>query len=137
MSTENKTVLLIEDDTFIREMYQLKLGKSGLNILTAADGEEGLKQASSKPDLILLDILLPRMHGLEVLKRLKASPETSSIPVILLSNLGQENIIKEAFSIGANGYFMKLRMTPEDLLKNVQEFLKDPTKKMKFEDLNF
>ncbi|MBI2021859.1 response regulator [Candidatus Daviesbacteria bacterium] len=130
---KTKQILLVEDELFIRELYERTLSQSGFTIITAVDGLEALELAKKKPDLILLDIMLPKVHGLDVLKKLKSDNETKNIPVVLITNLGQESIIKEAFNMGAQGYLMKSRVTPYEILEQVKNFLVNPSLKMDFE----
>lgn len=125
-----KVVLLIEDELFIQELYQNRLEKAGFEVLVASDGLEGVIKANSNPDIVLLDIMLPKMHGMEVLSKLKESPQTKDIPIVMLTNLGQESIIKEAFKKGCLGYIMKMRVTPSELAQRVGEFLANPKEKM-------
>ena len=121
-----QTVLIIEDDYFIRELYERQLGKKGYNVVTAPDGAEGLvKAAEVNPDIILLDIMLPKLNGLDLLGTLKAKPETQNIPLILLTNLGQESVIKEGFKLGAKGYLIKSAYTPEQIISEVESFLNE------------
>ena len=128
-------ILLVEDELFIRELYERTLSQSGFIISTAVDGLEALELAKNKPDLILLDIMLPKMHGIDVLKRLKADQNTKDIPVVLITNLGQESVITEAFSIGAQGYIMKMRLSPYEIVDKVKEFLQNPQQKMNIKSL--
>lgn len=128
-----KVILLVEDELFVRELYQRVLTQSGYRVITAIDGIEALDKAMQQPDLILLDIMLPKLNGIEVLKKLKSDPNTKSIPIVLLTNLGQESVIVDAFQSGAQGYFMKMRLTPYQIIDKVERFIKDPDLKM---DLN-
>ena len=119
-----KSILLIEDDLFIKELYQRQLSKAGFEVDTAEDGPTGLVKSSQKQwSLILLDIMLPEINGLDLLRTLKAKPETRNIPVILLTNLGQDSLIKEAFDIGAEAYLIKSAYTPKQIVEEVKEFL--------------
>lgn len=126
MESEKKHhILLIEDDSFVHELYKRALTKIGFQVSSAFDGEEGVQLAQQKKvDLILLDILLPKLNGVDVLRKLKSDPEISNIPVILLTNLGQESIIREAFRIGADGFLLKARLLPIEVAKQVQEFFR-------------
>lgn len=120
------TILIIEDDYFIRELYERQLNKRGYSVVSAADGAEGLvKAAEVNPNLILLDIMLPKLNGLDLLGTLKAKPETQNIPVVLLTNLGQESVIKEGFKLGAKGYLIKSAYTPEQIINEVESFLSE------------
>lgn len=122
----NKKILLIEDDLFINDLYSRTIAKAGFEMISAIDGVEGLEKASLKPDLILLDIMLPKLNGLEVLKRLKSNIKTRNIPVVLLTNLGQENVIHKAFQLGAQGYLMKMKVLPSGIVDEIHKFLADP-----------
>lgn len=123
-SQKNQKVLLVEDDFFIRELYQRQLQKEGYKVESAIDGAEGLVKANDfKPNLILLDIMLPKLNGLDLLRTLKAKDETKNIPVILLTNLGQDSVIKEGFILGAEGYLIKSAYTPSQIIEEVRNFL--------------
>lgn len=119
-------ILLVEDDIFVRELYQRQLQKAGYQIIIAKDGKEGWELALQLPDLILLDIMLPFQNGIELLKKYKADEQIKNIPVILLTNLGQTEIIKSAYEIGAQGYLLKLNTTPYNLIDIVKKYLDDP-----------
>ena len=130
-----KTILLIEDEFYIADLYKNILQKAGFDVELAQDGDSGLKMAQSKPDLILLDIMLPKINGLMILSSLKLNPETKSIPIILLTNLGQADIIKQAFTMGASGYLLKMSLKPNDLVKYVNEFIANPDTQMDINSL--
>lgn len=126
---DNKKILIIEDDFFIRELYQRQLQKEDYEVQVAEDGPSGLLAANQfLPDLILLDIMLPKLNGLDLLRTLKSKPETKEIPVILLTNLGQESVIKEGFQLGAEGYFIKSAYTPNQIIEEVKEFMEKRNK---------
>lgn len=131
-----KTVLIVEDDTFLRELYTHVLQQSGFHILTAFDGEEALKEANKSPDLILLDIMLPKLNGITVLKVLKSDSNLYKIPVVLLTNLGQDSVIKSAYQAGANGYIMKMRINPYMLIDYIKVYIKNPSYIMSYEQLD-
>jgi CheY-like chemotaxis protein len=117
-------ILIVEDDLFIRELYERQLGLAGYQVATAADGPEGLTKITEfQPNLLLLDIMLPQMNGLDLLKTIKANEATKNIPVILLTNLGQDSVIKEGFSLGADGYLIKSAYTPDQIIEEVKKFL--------------
>ena len=127
--TKNKKILIIEDDLFVRELYENIFRKKGYDVVSAADGEEGLNKAlTEKADIILLDIMLPVKSGIEVLKSLKKSSTPSQkTPVFLLTNLGQESIIKEAFNLGVDGYLLKVKLLPYQIVSEVENFFKGET----------
>ncbi|MDP2670992.1 MAG: response regulator [bacterium] len=121
-----KKVLVVDDEDSIREIYRRELQTHGFEVVVAADGEEGLLKAGEAiPDIILLDIMLPKMSGIDVLKALKENQLTKNVPVLLLTNLGEETIIKEGFELGADGYLLKVSYTPAQVVDEVTKFLSD------------
>jgi DNA-binding response OmpR family regulator len=123
-----KNVLLIEDEADIRTLYADVLAEAGFNVIQAADGGTGLTKALSEPwDIMLLDIILPGSDGVNVLKKVKATEVLKSRPVILLTNLGVDNIINECFEIGADGYLIKSEITPDKVVEEVNNFLNPAT----------
>ncbi len=121
MQPTTKKILIVEDEAFIAEIYSKELQRAGFTTETAGDGPQALQLLESHPfDLMLLDILLPTMHGLEILKRWKTQHADSKMPVLLLTNLGQDEVIKEAFSLGAAGYLIKASYTPKQVVAEVQ-----------------
>jgi len=125
-TSPKKKILIIEDDFFVRDLYDRELTREGFEIETAVDGPEGLlKAVEGEYDLILLDIMLPKMGGLDVLKTLKEKEDVKDIPVVLLTNLGQDSIIREGFSLGAVGYLIKAAYTPSQIIEEVKKFLRE------------
>lgn len=121
----SKTVLIVEDDKFLRELIARKLLQEGYSVLEAIDGEEGLKKTKEeKPDLVLLDLILPGIDGFEVLARVKADSATSKIPVIILSNLGQKEDTERGFAGGAVDYLVKAHLTPGEIIEKIKSILK-------------
>lgn len=122
-------ILVVEDDEFLRELYEELLKGENYDVTLAVDGEEGLSNISKGGfDLVLLDIMLPKMDGLEILRRVKNTPPAvKNGPVVLLTNLGQDSIIKEGFALGASGYLIKSAMNPDQVLSEVQVFLNKST----------
>ncbi len=119
---EPARVLLAEDDRFLRKAAETALKRQGFTVLPAVDGEEALRMARAEtPDIVLLDLIMPKLQGFEVLRSLKADPATAKIPVIILSNLGQESDVKQAMEAGAAGYFVKANLSLQDLVKRVGE----------------
>ncbi len=120
-----KKILIIEDDKFLRELISRKLSDEGFNIQEAVDGEEGLKKIKEgKPDLILLDLILPSIDGFEVLSRMKEDPGVSAIPVIILSNLGQKEEVERGLKLGAADYLIKAHFTPGEIIEKIKNILK-------------
>ncbi len=121
---EKKKILIIEDDNILQKALQEFLIGDNFDVSGALDGEEGLKMASDKnPDLILLDIILPKKDGYEVLKELKANENTKKIPVVLLTNLGSINDVEKALEMGATTYLIKADYKLEEISKKVSEIL--------------
>lgn len=126
-TTNQPTILLIEDEEMISSMYKTKFTMEKLDLVTAADGETGLKLAKErKPDIVLLDIILPKIDGFQVLRELKADPDLKAVPVVLLTNLGQESDIEKGKKLGADDYFVKANHTPADIVAKVKTVLKLP-----------
>ena len=124
MDGQGKRVLLVEDDRFLRRVHEVGLRKHGFTVLTAVDGEEGLQVArAERPDLILLDMVMPKLQGFEVLRMLKAEPATASIPVIVLSSLGSQGDMQAALDCGAAAYLVKSNLGAQELVRKIQETL--------------
>ena len=121
MENHARRVLLVEDDRYLRKAAAAMLRRQGFTVLTAEDGEEALRVAAERPDLILLDLIMPKIQGFEVLKALKRDPRTSGIPVVILSNLGQESDSKAAREMGAVDYWVKSNLDLEELVRRIEE----------------
>jgi len=120
-----KKILIVEDDKFLRELIAQKLIKEGYDIAEAVDGEKGIKSIKEeKPDLVLLDLILPGIDGFEVLAKIKEDPVLSQIPVIILSNLGQKDDIERGLKIGAVDYLIKAHFTPGEIIEKIKAVLK-------------
>lgn len=118
------SILLVEDDNFLRDLVSQKLRKEGFNVIEAIDGEDGVKKTSeSKPHLILLDLILPGMDGFEVLRNIQTNNNFKNVPVIVLSNLGQKDDIKKGMELGATDYLVKAHNTPGEIVDKVKEVL--------------
>jgi CheY-like chemotaxis protein len=123
MTTSPKRILLVEDDRFLRKACQAALAQRGYTVLTAADGEEGLARArAERPDLILLDMLMPKLSGLEVLQALRADAATRDLRVLVLSNSSLDRTVQAAESLGA-GYFVKANLSLQALGDHVADAL--------------
>ncbi len=119
-----KKVLLIEDDEFIRDLYKRQLDIGGFFTYAFSNGNDGLKAAQeNRYDLILLDIMLPGMNGLDILRNIRQNDATKNTPVIMLSNLGQDAVIKEGFTLGAIGYLIKASFTPDQIVQEINKLL--------------
>ena len=122
-------ILLVEDDVTLVKMYERKFLSDGYEVSVAYDGLEGLeKVAKEKPDLVLLDIMLPKLDGLAMFKKMRSQPETFSTPVILLTNFGQEDAIFECYKLGAIDYMVKADVTPQQVVDKVKKFLAERKK---------
>ena len=123
-----KKVLLIEDDEFIRDLYKRQLDMCDMFTYAFSNGTDGLKSVEENQyDLILLDIMLPGMNGLDVLRNLKAKDATKNIPVIMVSNLGQDAVVKEGFALGAIGYLIKATFTPDQIVQEITKIFDQHT----------
>ena len=122
-----KKILLVEDDVFVRDIYTRELRKGNYDIIIAEDGQEGIdKTKADKYDLILLDIMLPKNTGIDALKEFRAAANPNKeTAVYLLTNLGQGSIIKQAVEMGAQGYLLKARVLPSQVLKSVNDFFEN------------
>ena len=117
-------VLLIEDEELLLKMYRTKLELENFEVEIAIDGEEGLAKARKfKPDLILLDIIMPKLNGIEVLKEIKAATELKGIPVVILTNASVGVSIQECLELEALGYIVKSDNTPSQVVNQVRVFL--------------
>lgn len=120
-----KKILVIEDDKFLRELIARKLLDDGFVIIEATDGEEGIKKVKEeKPDLILLDLILPSIDGFEVLSQIKKDENLKSIPVIILSNLGQREEVEKGLKMGAVDYLIKAHFTLGEIIEKMKNILK-------------
>lgn len=124
--SKTKSILLVEDDEFLAELYATKLTLEGFKVSLAKDGEKGLKLVKEeKPDLILLDIILPKMDGFELLSAIKSDSALKSIPVILLTNLSQKDEVKKGLDLGANDYLIKAHFMPSEVVKKIKQTIGD------------
>lgn len=131
MAEKKAKVLMIEEDKFLRKIYRNKLTVAGFEFVEATNGNEGLnKVISEKPDIVLLDLILPQKNGFDVLIEMKENTRTKDIPVIILSNLGQDSDIEKGLSLGAQEYLIK----PEISLSEVVDRVKHWAAKIKKKD---
>lgn len=118
-------ILVVEDEKFLREMMIKRLDSEGFKAFGAIDGEEGLKKIKEeKPGLVLLDLVLPGIGGFDFLSKVKQDPETDKIPIIILSNLGQEEEIKRGMNLGAVDYLVKANFTPTEIIEKIKNIIK-------------
>lgn len=124
MAKKKIKILLVEDDSFLLNMYATKFELENFDVVVAEDGEKGLKMATvEKPDIILLDIMLPKMDGFDVLRQVKNNKETSGIPVILLTNLSQKDDIDKGLSMGAVDFLIKAHFMPSEVVEKIKKIL--------------
>lgn len=125
---QDKRILIVEDDQFLRDFYQELLSAEGYNVDTAADGEIALaKILQGGWNLVMLDIMLPKKDGLNILKDLKIqAPKSSNGPIVVLTNLGNDTVINQAFTLGASGFLIKSAMNPDEVLTEIHSFLQKP-----------
>jgi DNA-binding response OmpR family regulator len=120
-----KKILIVEDDSFMEKSLSFTLKEEGYGVDIARDGEEALDKIEKIDlDLILLDIILPKIDGFEVLEKIKENPKTKKMPVIILSNLGQKEDVERGLKLGANGYIIKAHFKLEDVINKIKDILK-------------
>lgn len=119
-----KKILFIEDESALQKTFDEILRQEGYEVISALDGETGLREAESeKPDLILLDLILPKINGFDVLKKLKEKEETREIPVIVLTNLEGAGDVQKAVELGAKTYLVKANYSLEEIVKKIKKTL--------------
>jgi DNA-binding response OmpR family regulator len=124
LSSQNTTILIIEDEPGFRRTYSDLFKHHGHSVLEAGNGLEGLHMArSKKPDLVLLDLVLPELSGYELLEKLRKDPATKGLPVIIFSVLGEQTDIQKALDLGANDYIIKGFYSPGEVLQKIGSFL--------------
>ena len=122
--SKKEKVLIIEDDRTLSKLYQSKLSKSGYTVEVALDGEEGLKKVDEfSPEIILLDIIIPKIDGFTVLERLRSQSKNQKTPIILLTNLGQDEDVERGKSLGADDYLVKSNFTPTEIVVKMEDVL--------------
>ena len=122
-----RAIPIIEDEQFLMDLYKKVFLQRGFNVLEAGDGLAGLEKLNSAlVDMVLLDIMLPKMDGISVLRKLKGENSLAKeVPVFMLTNLGQESVIKEALKIGADGYILKSKYLPDQVADEIEKFLRE------------
>ncbi len=123
--SDKKTILLVEDDVFVSDIYQTKISSEGYEVILAENGLEAIKKLEkSIPDLILLDIIMPYMDGMETLRKIKSEEKWKKIPIILLTNLSDKEKIEETLGVGADDFLIKSHFTPSEVISKVNMLLK-------------
>ena len=121
---ETPTILLVEDDPFLSALLKTRLQNEGLTVVHAVDGQQAVEILNaSKPSLILLDLILPKKSGFEVMEAIQSDPELNKSPIIIISNLGQESDVQRGRELGAIEYFVKAKTSIDDLIVKIQQFL--------------
>jgi len=121
---DKKQILVIEDDSFLLQMYATKLEKAGYDVKSAIDGIQGLKKAKDNhPDLILLDLVMPAKDGFKVLEELKIDSDLQNIPVIILSNLSEREDVQKCLQLGAVDYLIKAHFVPSEVIDKIQKII--------------
>ncbi|HEX8974151.1 MAG TPA: response regulator [Patescibacteria group bacterium] len=122
--SDQKKILLVEDDMFIRDIYQMKLSQEGFVVEAAENGVEALKKLEQfLPDLILLDIIMPYMDGMETLRHIKSEDRFKNIPVIMLTNISEKDKVDEGVKYGVTDYLIKSHFTPAEVVQKVNSLL--------------
>jgi len=125
MKNNMKNILLVEDDPFLSDIYTTKLKKEGFSVDIALDGQECLKKLEkSTPDLVVLDVVLPKVDGWEVLSSIRKQEKFKDLKVVILSNLGQKDEVEKGLSLGATAYFIKAHYTPAEIVEEIKKILK-------------
>ncbi len=121
MPEELKRIMVIEDDKFLSSLMKVRLEKEGFIVIQAFDGEEAVELLKTdRPDLVVLDLIMPKVTGFEVLQAISMTPGLERTPVIILSNLAQDSDIQKAKEFGARGYFVKVKISVEDIIKKIK-----------------
>ena len=122
-----KKVLVVDDEKFVRELIKIKLGRCGLTVIEATNGVEAIETARSlKPDIILMDVMMPKMNGFEACEKLKSDPETARIPIVMLTARGEQANLEKGLALGATDYMSK-PFSPQKLAELVIEILQRST----------
>jgi DNA-binding response OmpR family regulator len=124
MADPVKSIMIIEDDRFLSSLMKARLEKDGFVVIQAFDGAEAIELFKQKlPDLIILDLIMPKVTGFEVLQTISITPQLSKVPVVILSNLAQDSDIEKARQLGAKEYFVKVKVSIDDLVGRIKGLL--------------
>ncbi|MBM3257969.1 MAG: response regulator [Candidatus Nealsonbacteria bacterium] len=119
-----KQILLVEDDPFLIDIYSTKLKDSGFSVEVASDGEQALEKVKAKkPDLVLLDIVLPKISGWEILRKIKSEADLKNLKIIILSNLGQKEEVEKGMDLGVLKYLIKAHYTPSQVVEEIKKII--------------
>jgi len=121
MDSEPKKIMIVEDDNFLSSLMKARLEKEGFAVIQAFDGEEAIQTLKTEvPALIILDLIMPKVTGFEVLQEISLSPQLSNVPVVIVSNLAQDSDIEKAKQLGARAYFIKVKISIDDLIGKIK-----------------
>ena len=124
MTGNRATVLIVDDEAMVRDLYRVALEHAGYQVIEAPDGQAGLEVVSTaKPDIVLLDVRMPKMNGIELLRKLKESDTAHEVPVVMLSNFDEPSLVRESLALGAHGYLVKVGTDPRELANVVEKVL--------------
>lgn len=127
MAEAIKKVMLIEDDRFLSSLLKTRLEKDGVIVVQMFDGENAVQRLSDeRPNLVVLDLIMPKINGFEVLKSISMTPGLDQTPVIIVSNLAQDSDIEKARQLGAKAYFVKVKISIDDLIGKIENLVKQP-----------
>jgi len=122
--SDAKKILIVEDDVFIRDIYQVKFSQEGFDVTVAEDGVKAVEILETLvPDIILLDIIMPYMNGMEVLKKIKSNGSLKNIPIIMLTNISEKEKVNEGMEYGVKDYLIKSHFTPSEVVHKVNTLL--------------
>ena len=121
IATIAKKIMIIEDDRFLSSLMKARLEKEGFAVIQAFDGEEAMEMLKQElPSLVILDLIMPKVTGFEVLKSISVTPQLSKVPVVIVSNLAQDSDIEKARELGAKEYFVKVKVSIDDLVERIK-----------------
>ncbi len=123
---QRKTIMIIEDDFYVLDIYKTKFGEEGYNLIIADNGRiaiEKIEEGKINPDIILLDLVMPYADGMTILKKIREKDYLKKIPIVLLTNLSQKENIKAGFKAGAQDYLIKSQFTPSEVMEKIKKFL--------------
>ncbi len=122
--SKKQSILIVEDDIFLSDLYKTKMELEGFKVFTAYDGEKGFELAQKNlPDIILLDLILPKLSGFGVLEKIKANKAIKDVPVIILTNLSQKSDVDKGLKMGANDYLIKAHFMPSEVVEKIKKLI--------------
>ena len=128
MADDTKKVMVIEDDRFLSSLIKARIEKDGIIVIQSFDGEDEIKRLpEERPDLVILDLIMPKANGFEVLKAISLIPGLERTPVVIVSNLAQDSDIEKARQLGAREYFVKVKISIDDLISKIETLVRQPS----------